>query len=113
MVRQSLLQSDELLFQDALTVEQMRDAFDAEGISFGEPVSVPTGAAPARNPPTDDDGIIDTPGITLWAMRSQALFTNVQRSCRAAVQRVAVSCELRKHTVSPRTWGRILAPDPR
>ena len=38
----------------------------------------------------DDDGIVDTPAVTLWAMLSQALFTDVQRACRAAVQRVAV-----------------------
>ena len=60
LVRRSLLQAEGLPFGDALTPEQMQQAFDAEGISFGEPVSVPTGAAPARNPPTDDDGIIDT-----------------------------------------------------
>ena len=85
LVRQSLLQGDGLPFADALTSEQMQQmqqAFDDEGISFGQD-------DPAANA-EDDDGIVYTPAVILWAMLSQALFTGVQRSCRAAVQRVAV-----------------------
>ena len=36
LVRQSLLQSDSLPFADALTTEQIEEAFDAEGVSFGD-----------------------------------------------------------------------------
>ena len=36
LVRQSLLQGESLAFADVLTAEQMQQAFDAEGVSFGE-----------------------------------------------------------------------------
>jgi hypothetical protein len=88
LVRQSLLQSDGLPFADAMTTEQMREAFDAEGISFGEAGSDWDGAS------DDGDGVVYTMGVTLWAMLSQALFTDVQRSCRAAVQRVCTHYSL-------------------
>ena len=65
LVRRSLLQADDLPFQDALTVEQMRQAFDAEGVAFGEPDHS------AQSDDTNDHaasagagGIIDTRGIT-------------------------------------------------
>jgi hypothetical protein len=35
LVRQSLLQSDGFAFSDALTDEQIQQAFNAEGVSFG------------------------------------------------------------------------------
>ena len=84
LVRQSLWQGDGLAFQDALTVEQMRQAFDAEGVAFGEPNDDESAG--------DGGKVVYTMGVTLWAMLSQALFTDVQRACRAAVQRVAVPC---------------------
>jgi hypothetical protein len=63
-----------------LTSAQVERAFVAEGVCFGE-----------------DDGkmgresrIVYSMGVTLWAMLSQALFTDVQRACRATVQRVAI-----------------------
>ena len=84
LVRQSLLQSESLPFADALTAEQMQQAFDAEGVSFGSADGSANGAS------NDDDAIAYTMGVTLWAMLSQALFTDVQRACRSAVQRVAV-----------------------
>lgn len=95
LVRQSLLQSDGLPFQDALTVEQMRQAFDAEGVSFGEP----------DESAGDGGKVVYTRGVTLWAMLSQALFTDVQRACRAAVQRVAVSYALLGREVSSINTG--------
>jgi hypothetical protein len=70
-----LLQADGLPFAEALSVEQMRQAFDDEGVCFGED--------------EDNDDIVYTPAITLWAMLSQMLFTEEQRSCLAAVVRVA------------------------
>ena len=97
LVRRSLLQAEGLPFGDALTPEQMQQAFDAEGISFGD------GDAGAS--PEAEDGIVYTPSVTLWAMLSQALFTDVQRACRAAVQRVAVYYALLGHEVSSTNTG--------
>ena len=93
LVRMSLLQGDALPFQDALTVEQMRLAFEAEGVSFGEddePTNIrPTNIRPTNDEPAPDAGSqgVFTMGMTLWAMLSQALFTDVQRSCPAIVSR--------------------------
>lgn len=98
LVRQSLLQSDSLPFADALTTEQIQQAFDAEGVSFGDNKDGENGAA-------DDDGIVYTMGVTLWAMLSQALFTGVQRACRSAVQRVAVYYALLGVEVSSTNTG--------
>ena len=36
LVRRSLLPGDDLPFQEALTVGQMRQAFNVKGVSFGE-----------------------------------------------------------------------------
>ena len=88
LVRQSLLQGDSLPFQDALTVEQMQQAFDAEGIAFGEP-----------NDATDDnadDGrkVVYSMGVTLWAMVSQALFAGTQRACFEVAQSEVIETEL-------------------
>jgi putative transposase len=78
LVRQSLLHADGLPFAGVLSVEQMQRAFDEEGVCFGEEMG------------EDDDEIVYTPAITFWAMLSQMLFTDKQRSCAAAVARVAV-----------------------
>ena len=91
----SLLQDDSLPFVDALTSEHIQQALDAEGVSFGD---------------TDadlnhDGGIVYTMGVTIWAMLSQALFTDVLRSCRAAVQRVAVYYALSGVDVSSTNTG--------
>ena len=79
LVRRSLLQADGLPFAKALCVEQMQRAFAAEGVRFGA----------ADGDPQEDEGIVYTPAIVLWAMLSQMLFTGEERSCRAAVVRVA------------------------
>ena len=86
IVRRSCLQQDGRPFADALTAEQMAQACEAEGVSFG-----------------DDPQAVYTPPITLWAMLSQALFTGAQRSCRAAVVRVAVYCALLGRIISTNT----------
>ena len=98
-MRQSLLQGDGLPFADALTVEHIEQAFDAEGISFGD-ADLDSGGAS-----DDDGGIVYTMGVTLWAMLSQALFTGLQRACRAAVQRVAVYYALLGVKVSSTNTG--------
>ena len=68
LVRRSLLQGDGLPFQDALTVEQMRQALDAEGVAFGDTNDDHRqdhqrrdGSAGA----TDDRGIVYARGVTL------------------------------------------------
>ncbi len=73
LVRQSLLQAPGLPFADTLSATQIQDAFHAEDVRFGD----------------GDDEVVYTPPVTLWAMLSQMLFTAEQRSCLAAVVRVA------------------------
>src|SRR5215213_2105131 len=73
LVRRSLLQAPDLPFADTLSAAQIQHAFDAEDVHFGN----------------DDDEVVYTPPVTLWAMLSQMLFTGEQRSCLAAVVRVA------------------------
>ena len=109
LVRRSLLQGDGLPFAEALTAEQIQQAFAAEGVSFGDVVR--DSAPPAVNAVTrtavseGGDDIVYTMGVTLWAMLSQALFTDVQRACVAAVQRVAVYYALRGRDVSSTNTG--------
>ncbi|MFN7803180.1 MAG: IS4 family transposase [Planctomycetaceae bacterium] len=99
LVRQSLLQSDSLPFSDALTSEQIEQAFVAEGVSFGDAGCDANGAL------SEHLGTVYTMGVTLWAMLSQALLTDVQRSCRSAVQRVAVYYALLGVDVSSKNTG--------
>jgi DDE family transposase len=101
LVRRSLLQDDSLPFSDALTAEQIQQAFDDEEVSFGV-TDPPAGPTPTSG---KDEGIVFTPAVTLWAILSQALFTDVQRSCRAAVQRVAVYYALLGDEVSSTNTG--------
>lgn len=67
------LQAPGLPFAEVLSEEQIRDAFAAEGVSFGE-----------------SDGAVYTPAITLWAFLSQMIHADQLRSCTAAVARVIV-----------------------
>jgi len=85
-----LLQDEGLPFADALTPEQMQQAFDEAGVSFGEVGRDANDHEANAIPQADDDGVVYTPAVTLWAMLSQALFTDLQRSCVATVQRVVV-----------------------
>jgi len=98
LVRQSLLQDEALPFSDTLTTEHISQAFAAEEVSFGSACSNGTESA-------ECDGIVYTMGVTLWAMVSQAMMTDVQRACRAAVQRVAVYYALSGITVSSTNTG--------
>ena len=69
----SFLQHPGLPFADALPEEAIQKAFDREHVRFGE-----------------DEDAVYTPAMTLWAFLSQVLFKHEQRSCIAAVMRVAV-----------------------
>jgi len=43
-------------------------AFEKHGVNFG-----------------DEEGVVYTPAVTLWALVSQTFFAGAQRSCKAAV----------------------------
>lgn len=73
LVLASFLHRPDLPFADVLSEEAIEKAFDDEDASFAE----------------DDDAVF-TPAVTLWAFLSQVLFKDEQRSCVAAVARVAV-----------------------
>lgn len=73
LILASFLQRPGLPFADALPEEAIRKAFDDEDVSFA-----------------DEEDAVYTPAITLWAFLSQVLFKSEQRSCLAAVARVAV-----------------------
>lgn len=90
-VRRALLQTDELPFANVLTAERLADAFESEGIDFGNA--------------DDDPDVVYTPAVTLWAFLSQMLFTGEQRSCAAAVARVAAVEALSGRVVSDTNTG--------
>ncbi len=69
----SFLQRPGLPFADALPEEAIQKAFNQEHVRFAE-----------------DEDAVYTPAMTLWAFLSQVLFKDEQRSCIAAVMRVAV-----------------------
>lgn len=73
LVLRSFLQHRGLPFAQALPEETIQQAFDDEGVSFGQ-----------------GQGDVYTPALTLWAFLSQVLFKDEQRSCLAAVARVIV-----------------------
>ncbi len=77
LVTRSFTAQEGLPFCEALTAEQIAQAFAEEGIDFAS---------------DDEDDVIYTPAVTLWAFLSQMLFTGKDRSCLAAVARVAVLC---------------------
>jgi hypothetical protein len=73
VVLTSFLQRPGLAFADALPEDRIQAAFVAENVDFAQ---------------QDDE--IYTPALTLWAFLSQVLFKEEQRSCSAAVARVAM-----------------------
>jgi len=72
LVRQSLLQSDNLPFSDALTAEQIEQAFAAEGVSFGD------AGCDADEAGSEQRGTIYTMGVTLDAEKVSGLFSREQ-----------------------------------
>ncbi|MEQ1694119.1 MAG: IS4 family transposase, partial [Gemmatimonas sp.] len=89
-VRRSLLQADDLPFANVLTAERLADVFESEGVDCSD---------------DDDRDVVYTPAVTLWAFLSQMLFTGEQRSCTAAVARVAVVEALSGRVVSGTNTG--------
>jgi hypothetical protein len=74
-VLRSFLQQPGLPFSDALPEARIAEAFADEGI-------VATGV--------EEEEVVYTPAVTLWAFLSQMLHAGAQRSCVAAVARVGV-----------------------
>ena len=72
LIKDSMLQSEDLPLAEVLDDNQWQEIFDAHEIDFG----------------SDEDAVY-TPAITLWALISQTFFKEEMRSCKAAVGRVA------------------------
>ena len=88
-VRRSLLPADDLPFCHVLTAVRLADVFESEGVDFSD----------------NDPDVVYTPAVTLWAFLSQMLFTGEQRSCSAAVARVAAVEALSGRAVSDINTG--------
>jgi putative transposase len=73
LVQLSFLQRDGLPFAEVLPEERIEQAFAEEDATFAQ-----------------DEECVYTPPLTLWAFLSQVLHKEEQRSCLAAVSRVAV-----------------------
>jgi hypothetical protein len=73
-VLSSFLQQEGLPFSLVLSEQRIEEVFREADDSFADP----------------EDDAVYTPAITLWAFLSQVLFSGAQRSCLAAVSRVAV-----------------------
>lgn len=69
----SMMENDELPLVETIDDQLFEEVFVEHGIDFG-----------------NDDDAVYTPAITLWALVSQVFFSAEQRSCKAAVLRVAV-----------------------
>jgi len=68
----SMLQDSSLPLSDVIDGEVFSEAFDLFDVDF-----------------SDDEDVVYTPALVLWALVSQALFKGEQRSCNAAVTRIA------------------------
>jgi hypothetical protein len=84
----SLLQSDELPLRTLVSDERIAQILDEEEIAFGQ-----------------QDDAVYTPAITLWGLLSQVLFKEEQRSCLAAVVRIAALWLASGRTVSSTNTG--------
>ena len=72
LFHRSLMQSDGCPLRSLLSDQRIAEILRDEGIVFGE-----------------DEGAVYTPIITLWGLLSQVFFKDEQRSCLAAVVRIA------------------------
>jgi len=78
------MQSDELPLADVMDGTIIEQVFEEYEVDFG----------------TEDEAVY-TPAVTLWALVSQVFFASEQRSCKAAVIRVAM-CDGRGPTAANR-----------
>ena len=74
LVLTSFLHVSGLAFANVLSEEDVQQVCDEEGVDFGQG--------------DDDQKVVYTPAVTLWAFLSQVLFKEEQRSCLAATARV-------------------------
>ena len=88
LLHRSLLQSDDLPFQTLLPEQRIAEIFEQEQIVFGE-----------------DEDAAYTPAVTLWGLLSQAFFKQEQRSCLAAVVRIAAFWLALGRTISSTNTG--------
>lgn len=72
LFKRSMMQADGLPLTEVINDQRWQQVFDEHEIDFG-----------------NDLDAIYTPAITLWALISQFFFSGEQRSCKAAVIRVA------------------------
>ncbi len=72
LAQDSMLQSDELPLSEFINDQLWQSVFEQHLIDFG----------------SDEDSVY-TPAITLWALISQVFFKGENRSCKAAVIRIA------------------------
>jgi len=82
------MQNDELPLTEVVDSDRFARAFEKHGVDFG-----------------DEEGVVYTPAITLWALVSQTFFAGAQRSCKAAVIRVASLWATRGRTVCDTNTG--------
>ncbi|QDV48192.1 IS4 family transposase [Gimesia fumaroli] len=75
LFKRSMMQNASLPLSDVIDDQRWQQTFDEHEINFGS---------------GEDD--VYTPAITLWALISQVFFSGEQRSCKAAVIRVASLC---------------------
>ena len=86
LIKDSMLQSEELPLVEVFNAAHWQAVFDKHEIDFG----------------ADEDAVY-TPAITLWALISQAFFKGEMRSCKAAVNRVAAMWATRGKTICTNT----------
>ena len=77
LILSSFLQRPGLPFADVLPEEAIEQAFAHAGVSSQQQLA-------------QDENIVYTAAVTLWAFLSQVLYSREQRSCAAAVARVVV-----------------------
>lgn len=82
------MQNDELPLTEVVGSDRFAQAFEKHGVDFG-----------------DEEGVVYTPAMTLWALLSQTFFAGAQRSCKAAVLRVAALWATRGRTVCDTNTG--------
>lgn len=72
LIKQSMIQNDQLPLVDVIDDRRFEQVFAKHGVTFGK-----------------SEDAVYTPAITLWALLSQVFFADEQRSCKAAVFRIA------------------------
>ena len=91
VVLTSFLQQPGLAFAHVLPEDRIQAAFDEQGVAFAQ-----------------EEDEVYTPPIALWALLSQVLFKEEQRSCAAAVSRVVVLLVALSTTAAVGQYRRLL-----